>query len=47
MCGAVIINYLGFFFPIKKKHGVKKPLTLSVFTTVASKLKLEQKEKEK
>ena len=38
------------FFPIKKKQGVNnwfKPLISSVFTTVASTLKLEQKEKEK
>ena len=38
------------FFPIKRKHGVNncfKPLVLSVFTTVVSRLKSEQKEKEK
>ena len=43
---AVIIN----FFPSKRKHGVNncfKPLISSVFITVASKLKSEQKEKEK
>ena len=41
------------FFPIKRKQGgggvsnCFKPLISSVFTTVASRLKLEQKEKEK
>ena len=38
------------FFPVKRKQGVNncfKPLILSVFTTVASRLKSEQKEKEK
>ena len=48
---AVIMNYFGKKnFPIKRKQGVNncfKPLTLSVFTTVASRLKVEQKEKEK
>ena len=37
------------FFPIKRKQGIQncfKPLILSVFTTVASRLKSEQKEKE-
>ena len=37
-------------FPIKRKQGVSncfKPLILSVFTTVASRLKSQQKEKEK
>ena len=51
MCYAVIINYFGKkTFPIKRKQGVNncfKPLILSVFTTVASRLKSEQKEKEK
>ena len=39
-----------FFFPVKRKQGVEncfKPLTSSAFTTVASRLKSEQKEKEK
>ena len=49
---AVIINYyIGiFFFPIKGKQGVNncfKPLISTVFTTVASRLKSEQKEKGK
>ena len=48
---AVIINYFGKKnFPIKRKEGVNncfKPLISSVFTTVASRLKSEQKEKEK
>ena len=49
---AVIINYYfgNFFFPIKRKEGVSncfKPLISSVFTTVASRLKSEQNEKEK
>ena len=38
------------FFPIKRKQGVNncfKPLILPVFTTVASRLKLKQQEKEK
>ena len=38
------------FFPIKRKQRVNncfKPLILSVFTTVAFRLKLEQKETEK
>ena len=38
-----------FFFQIKRKRGVNncfKPLISSVFTTVASRLKSEQKEKE-
>ena len=46
----VIIIILDFFFPIKRKQGVNncfKPLILFVFTTVASRLKSEQKEKEK
>ena len=50
----VIINYQLFwknnFFAIKRKQGVKncfKSLILSVFTSVASRLKSEQKEKEK
>ena len=52
MCYAVIINYYfrNLFFPIKRKQGVNncfKPLILSVFTTVASRLKSEQKEKKK
>ena len=48
----VIINY--YFgknnFPIKRKEGLNncfKPLISSVFTTVASRLKSEQKEKKK
>ena len=49
---AVIINYFGnfLFFLIKRKQGVNncfKPLISSVFTTVASRLKSEQKEKGK
>ena len=49
---AVIINYLGknSFFPIKRKQGVNycfKPLILSVFTTVASRLKSDHREMEK
>ena len=48
---AVIINYFGKrFFSIKRKQVVNncfKPLLSSVFTIVASRLKLEQKEKEK
>ena len=52
MCYAVIINYFGekSCFPIKRKQGVNncfKPLILCVFTTVASRLKSKQKEKEK
>ena len=50
----IIINYQLFwknnFFAIKRKQGVKncfKSLILSVFTSVASRLKSEQKEKEK
>ena len=46
MCYAVII-ILEFFFSIKRKQGVNncfKPLISSVFTTVASRLKSEQKE---
>ena len=42
--------YLGFFLLITRKQGVNncfKPLISSVFTTVASRLKSEQKEKEK
>ena len=46
----LIINYLGKnIFPVKRKHRVNncfKSLILSVFTTVASRLKSEQKEKE-
>ena len=46
----LIINYLGKnIFPMKRKHRVNncfKSLILSVFTTVASRLKSEQKEKE-
>ena len=50
---ALIIRYYfekKNFFPIKRKQGVKncfKPLISSVFTSVASRLKSEQKEKEK
>ena len=48
---AVIINYFGeFFFSIKWKQRVDncfKHLILSAFTIVASRLKSEQKEKEK
>ena len=50
---AVIINYYfekNIFFPIKRKQGVSncfKPQISSVFITVASRLKSEQKEKEK
>ena len=47
---AVINIILGNFFPIKRKQGVKncfKLLISSVFTTAASRLKSEQKEKEK
>ena len=47
---AVIINYFGkkYFFQLRE-HGNNcfKPLISSVFTTVASRLKSEQKEKEK
>ena len=46
----VIINYLGIFFIKLKKIGVNncfKPLISFVVTTVASRLKSEQKEKEK
>ena len=46
-----VIDYFDFFFfPIKRKQGVNncfKPLISSVFTTAASRLKSEQKEKEK
>ena len=45
-----VIIILEFFFPIKRKQGVNncfKPLILSVFTTVASRLISEQKGKEK
>ena len=49
MCYAVINYYFGKkFFSIKRKQEVNncfKPLILSVFTTVASRLKSEQKEK--
>ena len=50
MCYAVIINYFGkiIFFRIKIEQGVNncfKPLILSAFTTVASRLKSEQKGK--
>ena len=46
------INYFGkkFFLPIKRKQWLNncfKPLISSVLTTVASRLKSEQKEKEK
>ena len=50
---AVIINYELFwkkFFPIKRKQRVNncfKPLILSAFTTVASRLTSEWKDKEK
>ena len=49
---AVIINYFGkiFFLPVKTKQGLSncfKSLISSVFTTVASRLKSELKEKEK
>ena len=47
----VIINYFGKkIFPIKRKEGVNncfKPLISSLFTTVASRLKSEQKEMKK
>ena len=46
-CAVIILD---FFFPIKRKQGVNncfKPLILSVFTTVASRLISEQKGKEK
>ena len=50
----VIINYQlfwkTFFFQLREDRGVSncfKPLILSVFTTVASRLRSEQKEKEK
>ena len=50
-CAVIIINYFGkIFFPINRKQGVNncfKPLISSVFTTVASRLKSEHKEKEK
>ena len=42
--------FLKFFFPTKRKKGVHnsfKPLILSVFNTIASGLKSNQKEKEK
>ena len=46
-----IINYFEEKnFPVKRKHGVSncfKFIISSVFTTVASRLKSEQKEKEK
>ena len=47
---AVIIILEKNFFPIKGKQGVNncfKPLISTVFTTVASRLKSEQKEKGK
>ena len=51
---AVITNYYFgkkiFFFSFKRKQGVDncfKPLISSVFTAAASRLKSEQKEKEK
>ena len=51
---ALIVNYKLFskknFFPIKRKQGVNnyfEPLISSVFNTVASRLKSEQKEKQK
>ena len=52
MCYGVNINhYFGKKkFPIKKNQGINncfKPLTLSLFTSVASRLKSKQKEKEK
>ena len=47
----IIINYFGKkILRIKRKQEVNncfKPLILPVFTTVTSRLKLEQKEKEK
>ena len=47
----VVINYFWrFFFPTKRKKGVNncfKSIILSVFTTVASRLKSKKKEKEK
>ena len=49
MCYAVIVNYFGKKnFPIKRKqwvHNCFKPLISSVFTSVVSRLKSEQKEK--
>ena len=42
--------FVNFFFSIKRKQGISncfKPLISSVFTTVASRLKSEQKEKGK
>ena len=51
MCYVVTINYFGKkIFPVKRKQGVDKcfkPLISSVLTTVASRLKSKQKEKEK
>ena len=48
---AVIIDYFGKKkIPMKRKQGVNncfKPLIWSVFTTVPSRLKSEQKEKER
>ena len=44
------MNYFGTFFLIKRKLGVNncfESLILSVFTTAPSRLKSEQKEKEK
>ena len=46
----IIILEKEFFFWIKREQGMNnrfKPLILSVFTTVASRLKSEQEEKEK
>ena len=46
----IIITLEKIFFPIKRKQGVNncfKPLISPVFTTVVSRLKSEQKEKEK
>ena len=45
-----VITLENFYFPIKRKQGVNncfKPLILSAFTTVASRLKSKQKENEK
>ena len=44
-----VIIILEIFFPLKRKQGVNiwfEPVILSVFATVASRLKSEQKEKE-
>ena len=46
----ILIFWKKNIFPIKRKQGVNnyfKPLISSVFTTVASRLKSEQNEKEK